>query len=884
MIEAEIISDDNELTAELDGRGDRGPIGKTPNLQIGIVETLDAGNKAFVTRDGTNENPIFNFGIPQGEKGDIGPIGKTGPSGVYKGETEPANPDVNVWIDPNGKTTKYAKKTDLDNLENKLNEKIASGELNGVGITKITNGQSEIQDDYTVTPIEFHKSDGTSSTVKASAKNGTNGQDGVGITTITSGQPTVEDDKTVTPVIVQKTDGSSENFKVEAKNGLDGQNGKDGKDGVNGQDGLTPSIGENGNWYLGDTDTGKPSRGEVGPTPDLSDYVKNTDYAKDGQGGVISTGNHFRVYSNNGVPYVNSINSEQYSSSGDNIFVGKGTLENIKDYYVGSSQPVQDLTATVTNVQNDQDEGMPKQTASGEMITVDDALAYKTFNVTVDGASEQETTTGKNLLPYPYVDTTKTEKGITFTDNGDGTITVNGTATAGVFFQIFATQINQEEIPGNYISGSVTGCGVVVAHKQDTTYTTLGASSNGNSSLINKETYATGYIELSISQGTTLNNVIVKPMLTLEQDTDYEPYTGGQPSPNPDYPQEITTLTFDKITRCGKNMTDISSTSYSQNCTVENSVATTIPLNNYGWANIGMTPIIIPAGTYYLSCDIRLKSGTANKMNYLRLTECDFTSVTNPAMTNDFQRYVFSNTVSQQERYTTFGIQTDAATDAVLEIKNIMISKENSEYEPYQATEYTIDLQGNEMVELPNSVKDELVVDKYGNVSLIKNVGKVILDGSEDWICTNNKAYTLLADINLPWCDVTDVPNIISDMFITDKNDNIYSRNNIISTYIPTEQYNYQKLVISKYDFNGDVDMFKSFLSTHNVTFYYQLENPKVIPLGKLTNLITTEEGINNFFINGNLETTLEVLYALDIKKYIYNKIAELSAQLIRGE
>ena len=33
-----------------------------------------------------------------------------------------------------------------------------------------------------------------------------------------------------------------------------------------GADGLTPTIGENGNWYLGDTDTGKPSRGERGPT------------------------------------------------------------------------------------------------------------------------------------------------------------------------------------------------------------------------------------------------------------------------------------------------------------------------------------------------------------------------------------------------------------------------------------------------------------------------------------------------------------------------------------------------------------------------------------------------------------------------------------------
>ena len=31
-----------------------------------------------------------------------------------------------------------------------------------------------------------------------------------------------------------------------------------------GADGLTPTIGDNGNWYLGETDTGKPSRGDKG--------------------------------------------------------------------------------------------------------------------------------------------------------------------------------------------------------------------------------------------------------------------------------------------------------------------------------------------------------------------------------------------------------------------------------------------------------------------------------------------------------------------------------------------------------------------------------------------------------------------------------------------
>lgn len=32
-----------------------------------------------------------------------------------------------------------------------------------------------------------------------------------------------------------------------------------------GKDGITPTIGPNGNWYLGTEDTDKPSRGETGP-------------------------------------------------------------------------------------------------------------------------------------------------------------------------------------------------------------------------------------------------------------------------------------------------------------------------------------------------------------------------------------------------------------------------------------------------------------------------------------------------------------------------------------------------------------------------------------------------------------------------------------------
>lgn len=50
----------------------------------------------------------------------------------------------------------------------------------------------------------------------------------------------------------------------QGQTGPQGAKGDTGPAGASGTDGITPSIGKNGNWYLGTTDTGKPSRGEKG--------------------------------------------------------------------------------------------------------------------------------------------------------------------------------------------------------------------------------------------------------------------------------------------------------------------------------------------------------------------------------------------------------------------------------------------------------------------------------------------------------------------------------------------------------------------------------------------------------------------------------------------
>lgn len=57
--------------------GQDGADGVTPNITIGTVTTLEAGQQATVVNSGTKENPIFDFGIPKGEGGKNGADGIT---------------------------------------------------------------------------------------------------------------------------------------------------------------------------------------------------------------------------------------------------------------------------------------------------------------------------------------------------------------------------------------------------------------------------------------------------------------------------------------------------------------------------------------------------------------------------------------------------------------------------------------------------------------------------------------------------------------------------------------------------------------------------------------------------------------------------------------
>ena len=79
---------------------------------------------------------------------------------------------------------------------------------------------------------------------------------------------------------------------LDSLRGAAGENGKDGIDGKDGINGLTPRIGDNGNWWIGDTDTGiwakgvKGDTGAQGEKGDKGDKGDTGATGKDGKDGV----------------------------------------------------------------------------------------------------------------------------------------------------------------------------------------------------------------------------------------------------------------------------------------------------------------------------------------------------------------------------------------------------------------------------------------------------------------------------------------------------------------------------------------------------------------------------------------------------------------------
>lgn len=142
--------------------------------------------------------------------------------------------------------------------------------------------------------------------------------------------------------------------------------------------------------------------------------------------------------------------------------------------------------------------------------------------------------TGKNLLENTA--TTQTVNGVTFTVNDDGSVTINGTATAREYINIagsFANRLPNDNMRGEVsISGGYNTKCYIIAYPfingvYDSNYA-LGDYGKGSTrNWTNVDDY---YVDILVEPG-TYNNVTIYPMIrfTSVLDDTYEPYVGGVP-------------------------------------------------------------------------------------------------------------------------------------------------------------------------------------------------------------------------------------------------------------------------------------------------------------------------------------------------------------------
>lgn len=237
------------------------------------TEDDDAATKSYV--DGRAVAPILTSPVM------IRKFGETESAGVYLSTIDTGEKQAEIRfedVNENGpvaianlRTPTGAGTDDYAATKGYVDSKVASS---GGGITPTvgTNGNWYIGNTDTGKPSRGEKGDkGEPGAAGAPGKDGAKGDPGAAgqdghspvVTATKSGKTTtISVDGAAIATVEDGADGAP------GKNGADGKPGTAGADGAKGADGITPHIGDNGNWYLGATDTGKPSRGATGAKGD----------------------------------------------------------------------------------------------------------------------------------------------------------------------------------------------------------------------------------------------------------------------------------------------------------------------------------------------------------------------------------------------------------------------------------------------------------------------------------------------------------------------------------------------------------------------------------------------------------------------------------------
>ena len=181
----------------------------------------------------------------------------------------------------------------------------------------------------------------------------------------------------------------------------------------------------------------------------------------------------------------------------------------------------------------------------------------KIMDMMVYGKSEQKQYSGKNL--FTFQDGSRIINGITF-EAKDGIITAKGTAT-----EVYTSTFFQFDYPKDIFAIGETYTFSINSNDNNLKlYALYKANDTSDYRALFNFTTKTATVRIPenvdllircvVNINTTVNATATIQIEKGSEATSYEPYTGGQPSPSPDYPQEIKSVANPTMKVCGKNL------------------------------------------------------------------------------------------------------------------------------------------------------------------------------------------------------------------------------------------------------------------------------------------------------------------------------------------
>lgn len=514
-----------------------------------------------------------------------------------------------------------------------------------------------------------------------------------------------------------------------------------------------------------------------------------------------------------------------------------------------------------------QDTTLIKSTESGTEINLTDSSDMNIQELHLFGKSEQKTTKGIQLLNLKDAKG-GTGEGVTYTINADGSVARKGTAT-GYVGNVWMRGAYYENTENKEIflileAGKTYYIKDVVLVNGQVSVTSKNKVESNYLVTITENEYPEGFKVTGIrnpaqTSGKTYNDIIYPIIAESSTAVDWEEYTGGQPSPSPDYPKEIASVENPVIKIAGKNLLDCSNKEFSTKCYINEkaNILGRALQNNY---ELGYC-FPVTQGKYNISASTNFRTAFSHKK--LDENANETINVSGVATTK-----AKATIEAKEDGY----IYVCNSTDFYKNEKKLMISKmEANEYEEYkeiQSAQQTCELKGI------GDVKDELIIRSDGTGQLVQKIKSYDCSQiSRNLQQSPNKEYYYLPAIDK---STTNASRVLSTHFTSKTFDkkwgNVFKVNG--NFYFGEKEAP---------DNISDKNAMKQWLIGNKVKILFQLEEPIITELSseEVQKILALHTNKPNTTIWNDQNADMQITYIADTKSYIDNKFKELSDAIV---